>query len=100
MSPWSPAERGLVLSQRDKTYHTTIFSQLQRDKTHLGKEVNAQTSVTTFDPFPDYSMADRVSQLMTIASIVLHEIPLNVLVILLFVLGILYGFAWHDRPAK
>ena len=45
-------------------------------------------------------MADRVSQLMTIASIALHEIPMNVLFILLFVLGILYGFAWHDRPAK
>jgi len=28
------------------------------------------------------------------------DIPLNELLVLLFILAIVYGFAWHDRPAK
>jgi len=37
---------------------------------------------------------------MTITLAAIPDIPLNEPVVLLFILAIVYGFAWHDRPAK
>ena len=53
-----------------------------------------------FRPIPKGLRAITLLRLMMNTFAAIPDIPLNELLVLLFILAIVYGFAWHDRPAK